>query len=86
MTKYIHTLYPKTPEYTIEREARANGTTRIYQVPVKGKERRRLLSTTQKAEAASLFISKVRQWHNNCTPQSFFFALRRAYSPANTGT
>ena len=45
MTKYIHTLYPKTPEYTIEREARANGTTRIYQVPVKGKERRRLLST-----------------------------------------
>jgi hypothetical protein len=45
MTKYIHTLYPKTPEYTIEREAMANGTTRIYQVPVNGKERRRLLST-----------------------------------------
>ena len=45
MTKYIHTLYCKPLDYTIQREARANGTTRIYQVPVNGKERRRLLST-----------------------------------------
>ena len=45
MTKYIHILYPKEPEYKIEREPRANGKTRIYQVPVNGKGRRRLLST-----------------------------------------
>jgi len=45
MTKYIHTLYPKITEYTIEHKAMANGTTRIYQVPVNGKGRRRLLST-----------------------------------------
>ncbi|NBV43311.1 hypothetical protein EBR96_11180 [bacterium] len=43
MTKYIHNLYPKEPEYKIEREARLNGTTRIYQISVTGKEHRLLL-------------------------------------------